>query len=283
MIRLVSWNIAKRRASVDLLLEMGVDAALLQECHPSLLKDDAKRGRLEFNPYRPWHEERYDRWPMIVRLSDRVRIQWFRQVEPFSVVGRAEMSVSGVGIIEAARLFPAGSAAPFIVASIYARWVRPHPTANSKWGVGYQDGSAHGAITDLSAFIGHKDPGTHRILAAGDFNTIRGATDDNRLALPARDNTIFRRMNALGLEFLGPQHPQGRKTVPVPHGLPGDTGNVPTYHSTRQSPETAANQLDYAFASRGFHQEVYVQALNEVEEWGPSDHCRLLIEVGDGP
>ena len=26
----------------------------------------------------------------------------------------------------------------------------------------------------------------------------------------------------------------------------------------------------------GFHEEVRVKALNEVEEWGPSDHCRDL-------
>ena len=41
----------------------------------------------------------------------------------------------------------------------------------------------------------------------------------------------------------------------------------------------AVRQLDYAFASRGFHERVKVRALNGVEEWGPSDHCRLLIEV----
>ena len=46
------------------------------------------------------------------------------------------------------------------------------------------------------------------------------------------------------------------------------------------SPATAARQLDYAFASRGFHESVTVRAINSVEEWGASDHCRLLIEVG---
>lgn len=54
---------------------------------------------------------------------------------------------------------------------------------------------------------------------------------------------------------------------------------MPTYYTTRQTPETAQNQLDYVFASRGFHESVAVRALNGVEEWGASDHCRLLIEV----
>ena len=50
-------------------------------------------------------------------------------------------------------------------------------------------------------------------------------------------------------------------------------------YTIRQSPTTAANQLDYVFASRGFQLGVRAQALNGVNEWGSSDHCRLLIEV----
>ena len=37
---------------------------------------------------------------------------------------------------------------------------------------------------------------------------------------------------------------------------------------------------DYVFASRGFHNSVKVRAMNGVEEWGASDHCRLLIKIG---
>ena len=29
----------------------------------------------------------------------------------------------------------------------------------------------------------------------------------------------------------------------------------------------------------GFHQSVKVRAMNGVDEWGASDHCRLLIEI----
>jgi len=34
--------------------------------------------------------------------------------------------------------------------------------------------------------------------------------------------------------------------------------------------------------SRGFHNGVKVRAMNSVEEWGASDHCRVLIEVSGG-
>ena len=186
--------------------------------------------------------------------------------------------MSAPGTIAAARIVPE-TGKPFVVVSIYARWEKPHPRTRTSWGVGYADAMAHRAISDLSAFIGHIDPSTHRILVAGDFNLIHGATDSNRLALPARDRSVFARLDALGFEFLGPQYPHGRKANPTPPGLPIDSCNVPSYHTTRQTPETAANQLDYVFASRGFHKGVRARALNDPDEWGPSDHCRIGIEV----
>ena len=198
---------------------------------------------------------------------------------PTKAVREDEIAVSGIGTVAAARITPRDAdTPPFIVLSMYARWIRPHPSTRSTWSVGFPDGSAHRIISDLPAFIGSTDPGTHRILAAGDLNTIYGATDNNRLALPARDRTITDRMDALG-KFLGPRYPAGRRASPAPQGLHPDTQNVPTYYTTRQSPETAQNQLDYAFASRGFHEGIKVRALNSVDEWGASDHCRLLIEV----
>ena len=108
---------------------------------------------------------------------------------------------------------------------------------------------------------------------------IYDATEDIRLALLARDRTVTDRMQALDLEFMGPQSPAGRQAEPLPAGLPSDSLNVPTFHAPTQSPATAATQLDYAFASRGFHESVTVRAMNHPDEWGASDHCRLLIEV----
>ena len=280
MTRIVCWNIGKRNPQPwTELLEMEVDVALLQEA--SRVPPDLARP-VEWGPqypWEPWEEGLYDRGAMVVKLSERVEIEWFKRVFPISVAKRDEIPVSGIGAIAAARVIP-GEGEPFIVVSMYARWIKPHVTTGTKWRVGYPDGSAHRIISDLSAFIGDLDPSTHRILAAGDLNTIYGATDDNRLALPARDRTIFERMDALGLEFIGPQYPNGRRAEPTPKGLPEDTKNVPTFYTTSQSPTTAQNQLDYVFASRGFHESVAVRALNGADEWGSSDHCRLWIEVG---
>ena len=291
-IQVVSWNVAKRHAPWRELVEMDADVALLQEAgnFPVDVADRVDTGPPESWDSHRWNSDwwqgrfprLFDRWAKIVKLSDRVDVEWFRQVSPIGWVDDDEIAVSGIGTIAAARVVPA-TAEPFVVVSMYARWAGPHPSTNSSWKVGYSDGSAHRIISDLSAFIGDTSPSTHRILAAGDLNMIYGETDEPWQSLGPRTQTVIDRMDALGLEFLGPQAPDGgRQAEPTPAGLPSDTRNVPTYHSTRQTPATATNQLDYVFASQGFHEQVKARALNSPDEWGPSDHCRILITVEDG-
>ena len=280
MTRIVSWNIAGRvrPPTWEQLLAMDADLALLQEVRriPAHIVD-----RVGISPHEPWNKHLFDRFPRVVRLSDRVTIEWFKQAEPLGYAGDGEMEVSGVGLTEVARISPRDGE-PFIAVSLYGRWVQPHPSTNSKWSnfAGVSDTSVHRAISDLSAFIGSLDPSTHRIIVAGDFNLIYGATEKNPMVLALRDRTVWTRMEALGMVFMGPQYPAGRQADPTPRGMPVDTGNVPTY-AWRGKPENARWQLDYVFASRGFHESVRARALNGVDEWGASDHCRVLIDVED--
>ena len=100
------------------------------------------------------------------------------------------------------------------------------------------------------------------------------------LTRPARRyETVFARMRAIGLLFVGPQAPNGRQADPWPGELPGNSRNVPTYHTTRKTPTTATRQLDFVFASDSFGDSLTVRALNSPEQWGPSDHCQLEIEI----
>ena len=92
-----------------------------------------------------------------------------------------------------------------------------------------------------------------------------------------RYQTIFDRFAALGLRFVGPQAPAGRQASPWPTELPEASRNVPTYHSNHQTPATATRQMDFVFASTDIADQVHTRALNEVAEWGPSDHCRVEI------
>ncbi len=281
MTTVVCWNIGKRKAPWDELLEMDADVALLQETGkvPPDLPSSIDTGSITTSGDQWDSLSDYERWPLVVKLSDRVEVEWFKRVLPlYSSTDFDEMVVSDVGTIAAARVIPRDHE-PFIVVSMYARWMRPHVSVDTKWWAGYSDASTHRIISDLSTFIGDIDPGTHRILAAGDLNTVFQSTDTN-LVLPERDRTVFDRMDALGLEYVGPRYPDGRKTDPVPPGLPPETKNVPTYYSLRvKTPENAVHQLDYVFASRGFHHSVRTRALNNPDEWGSSDHCRILIEI----
>ncbi len=283
MTKVVCWNINKNKKCWDELLDMGADVALIQEAGkiPPDLVSRIDTGS-EVTRDDEWNDlDNFDRWPLVVRLSDRVRIEWFKRVLPlYRSTAYYEMVVSDMGTIAAARVIPQDND-PFIAVSMYARWIRPHVSTNSTWKVGNSDFSAHRIISDLSQFIGHRDPNNHRILAAGDLNTIYECTDTS-LVIPERERTVFDRMDALGLEFIGPRYPNGRKAEPTPPGLPPDTLNVPTYYTTHaRCPEKAQNQLDYVFASRGFHRSVRARALNgkNRNEWGSSDHCRILIEI----
>ena len=58
---------------------------------------------------------------MVVKLSDRVEVEWFKQVSPISVTAEDEIAVSGIGTIAAARIIPR-DAEPFIAVSMYGRW-----------------------------------------------------------------------------------------------------------------------------------------------------------------
>lgn len=99
------------------------------------------------------------------------------------------------------------------------------------------------------------------IIIAGDLTTNQQKSPE-----------MFARMSEIGLPWAGPSganyiHVSGRK----PH--------------QRETPETAYRRLNHVFVSEGLIDQVSVTALNEPNEkhpnwWGPSDHCRILIEIG---
>ena len=203
------------------MLSMDADVALLQEAG-SIPPDVEPHIEVpDHDPWEPWDSDKYDRYPMIVRLSDRVKIDWFKPVMPdhqgWEEAGN-EIAVSDIGTIAAVRVIPQDGQDEFIAVSMYARWLGCQPSVtDSEYTSIYSDRSAHRIISDLSAFIDSTDPSTHRILAAGDLNMIYGATEDSRLEILARARTITDRMDALGMETIwGPniQVAEGRVQRP---------------------------------------------------------------------
>ena len=93
-------------------------------------------------------------------------------------------------------------------------------------------------------------------IVGGDINTQRSS-----------NSPVFRDMAAIGLPMVGPVAPNG--------------GPTPTKFSKphKQGPADAKWQLDYVFASRDLKESMRVAALNDPDQWGPSDHCRILIEL----
>lgn len=162
----------------------------------------------------------------------------------------------------------------FTAVSMYAAWERPpgedRPITS--------DSSAHRLLSDLAAFIwGVRG---HRIVAAGDLNILFGYGDGGSPYWRDRYATVFDRAKAMGLSFAGPQHPHGRQAEPWPEELPIDSKNVPTYHTYGKGPPGASRQMDFVFVSHELEARTRVKALNEPATWGPSDHCRIIIEVG---
>ena len=253
---------------------MDVDLALLQEtCRPPPDVLD----RMDVDPA-PWVSTARGRWrTAIARTSDRAAVEWLEAV-PIYRAAHGAFAVSVPGTLTAARITPP-SGEPFVAISMCSEWENPHDSAGGSWI--YADASAHRIVSDLSAFVGRQRG--HRILAAGDLNILRGYGEGGSRYWAARYATVFSRMQAIGLPFVGPQFPDGRQADPWPDELPSDSTTVPTFHSNRQSPAQASRQLDYVFASEGLAEGLAVRALNEPEKWGPSDHCRVVIELKESP
>ena len=80
MIKVVSWNVGKREQPWRDLVRMARDGdaelALLQEAGspPGDLVDCVEYGDAVF-----WNRQLYDRWPLVVKLSDRVKVEPYRQ------------------------------------------------------------------------------------------------------------------------------------------------------------------------------------------------------------
>ena len=256
-----------KRESWRTLSEMeDIDLALLQEtCKPPPNIDPA-----------PWDLGIRDQGrTAIARLSDRVSVDWLEPKPLASTRTQCEeFAVSTPGTLSAAIIRPV-SGDPFVVISMYAAWERPHPTTSNGWI--YADASAHRIVSDLSAFIGQQQG--NRVLAAGDLNILRGYGEGGSRYWCARYDTLFARLDAVGLPCVGPEIPNGRQTEPWPDELPADSKTVPTFHSAQQSPATASRQLDFVFASDELADRLNVRAINEPQDWGPSDHCQIEIEL----
>jgi Endonuclease/Exonuclease/phosphatase family len=269
MLKIIAWNIARCPDAWRRLIKSDADVALLQEASEPPA-DIAAEFKVDGAPWRTGVNQRWR--TAVVKLSDRVELNWL-SLTPLGEAIPGALAVSRPGPLAAA-VVSSPVIEPFIAVSACWQWETPHALGGSEK---YADASVHRLISDLSALVTvGKGPA---ILVAGDLNILKGYGENGRQYWGARYATVFDRMGAVGLPFVGPQAPEGRQADPWPKELPPDSKNVPTHYRKSQTLATATRQLDFVFASETLAKRLRVRALNEPEIWGPSDHCQIEIQI----
>ena len=272
-LKIVSWNIHQRDEPWRALLDTGADVALLQEASQPPV-DVADRVRLD--PKTSWKTAGSRRpWcATVAGLSDRVDLTFEPPVVSLGDPGG--LGVSRNGTLAVARATVRATGETFTLASMYACWERPLSAEQGGWI--FADASVHRLISDLAPLIATQTG--HKIIAAGDLNSLRGYGENGSPYWARRYNSIFARMEAMGLPFAGPELPDGGlPPADRPSELPADSLTVPSFRRKMDDHATATRQLDFAFASQGLLSRLRVVAWNSLAEWGPSDHCRVFIDV----
>lgn len=148
VIRLVSWNMARRRAAWAGLEGLAADVGLLQE---------AGRPSLDWAPNVA--PDAGDSWETaglgsslswrtaVARLSDRVELRPRATLTMENATSADDWIVSRAGSISAADVITDGHVA-FTAISVYAAW-----ESNIGPGRGYADGTAHRILSDLSPLL----------------------------------------------------------------------------------------------------------------------------------
>ncbi len=224
--RIVCWNMQHKRASWYFLSERNGDAdlALLQEaCTPPA----EVTAKLDVGPG-PWINEGWNGARAVVRISDRVAIEW--------------VSVADI----------MASASPNSAIDTPSRLAVATLSGDERIGlVSVESGRKSservpGMIREIKESCGSKLP----YIVGGDLTTWWDS-----------ETTVFGDMMRIGLPLIGP--------------------HTATFYSPphQQEPSDATLQLDYVFASRPIAHRLTVRALNAPKDWGPSDHCRIVIDL----
>lgn len=272
MLRIWSWNVNGLDVW-DRLVAGEIDIALLQEAR---LPAVAWQRTIAPDPQGEW------------RTSGWSGTSWKRRTAVVDVSGVAALTpraltdldsrepgallVSRIGTLAAADVVVGDET--ITVVSMYGAWEQEIDGGRTI----YADAAAHRLLSDLAGNVTSSQ--SHRIIAAGDLNILHRYGENRSRYWAARYASVFDRAEAMVLQFVGPQAPNGRQADPRPDELPEQSRDVPTYHTRWQRPMGATRQMDFVFASEPLVARMSVRALNRDEaEWGPIDHCRVAIDL----
>ena len=146
-VKIVSWNMAHKRASWRYLADMDVDLALLQEtCRPPA--DVAARIEIDPAPWiNPGPGRRGAAWrTAIASVSGRVKVEWLES-GLIASAAYGELAVSAPGTLTAARITPPGGTLSW---SIDVRGLESPHVARAA--LIYADASAHRIVSIYGLF-----------------------------------------------------------------------------------------------------------------------------------
>ena len=240
----------------------GVDIGLLQEV-PRVPQE--LRNRVEVDE-RLWVADcgSPSGYPSVVaRLSDRVST-WFVETQSITRADSHDFYTSEWGTLGAATVKPVTGGDSITVISMAPAY-NYHTRESGSPSRFEAINSVHRLISDLARLVGRRS----KVVAAGDWTINRGWSSHGTPIWNQREalhfKTAFDRMSALGFRHLTPE---GRKN---------ERGEAVTFVPIGSPPEKAFAQLDFVFATENIADRVSVLTLNQPEEWGPSDHCRIEI------
>ena len=283
MTKVVCWNMDYKRDSWRKLVQMDADVALLQE--PCKVPPDVA-DRVEIEPPDHWSDwdsclpkpARAHRRPRVAKLSDRVKVDWFKPVPLLERYPRIR-SPSATSIPSP----PPGSPRLTAIRSrsspyrCTAHWKSPHPSTGREKNDPQADASAHRIISDLSVFVPPRDRLPHRILAAGDLNIDCGIDCDWRLhddKLPLWEPRRAVRMGPHGsARFRVPGAAVSERTASGSHPHAPACGDEERAHATRPPrlaqgrPATARSRLRLSSRIPPDHRDARLNGV-EKEEWG---------------
>ena len=281
-IRLWSWNLNGafnlHQAVLDVLASADVDLVLAQEVRPTVASAGwtviPEPGPTYFIPQHGKYQA------AVLHRNANLHVEPVPEVAPLATARWDQFGLSTMGTAAAATIHYEGID-PMTVISVYCPWDGPGVKWQRGSGLMISEANAHRVVSDISMLAEVIDhPDDHRIVIAGDWNIVRGYGEFGSAYWARRYESVFERMEGLGFELCGPQAPDGGiQADPWPDELPVDSRCVPTFFHSQSSPATATRQLDFVFASTAVAPAIRTWARNRPEEWGPSDHCIIQIEI----
>lgn len=277
-LRLVSWNMGGAFAGGrvewgHLLAEPSWDAGLLQEA-PNPWALEVQTVPRADGYWKTDTSGQFRARTAIARLSDRVELREI-PTAPISHAGPGEFAVSRVGTVTAAEVSVTSTEEEITLISVYGLWENPVPYQR----LIYADASMHRILSDISALTSGRD---RPVVLAGDFNLVRDLNSPSDAETwNRRQANVFDRLEALGFTFVGPQTPDGVPPIVSTPGMPADSRAVVTHRPKKTDPGSGRYQLDYVYVTHQLVDRTRTRALNDGDEWGPSDHCQVAIDIAE--